>query len=316
MYRVAAKSQFSAVGGHVDLSFRQTAGWYPYLDGTSLVLFFGDGDAGPLVFLSSSPPADTMAEPSFAHSHASDTWRISVLGTTNMGRDAYMTGQFRFQDGGVPYAADNAAWGPDGGFGLVMFADRRGFAMKPVQAKIAETVVPEQRRMGEAFGLRMLDPSPGAPAIATTLGATVRGHLDGGFDSADRWDELVPGIRAAVAVFGDPDCGPVLLLARANAGATVLPAGSFGTEVLHVVVSGSALIGDGVLDTGDLRLQEAQAPGSGVVAGPNGLSHVVVIGDRRALTAFQPVDLAAAEPWRARTGELLSSLTSMLNAAV
>ena len=49
---------------------------------------------------------------SFAHPHASDDWRISVRGTTNMGRDAYEQGQFRFHDGGVPYASDDFAWGP------------------------------------------------------------------------------------------------------------------------------------------------------------------------------------------------------------
>ena len=74
---------------------------------------------------------------SFSHSHPSDNWRISVRGTTNMGRDTYAQGQFRFHDGGVPYASDNFAWGPDGGYGIIMFADRRGFAIKPVKASIA-----------------------------------------------------------------------------------------------------------------------------------------------------------------------------------
>ena len=72
---------------------------------------------------------------SFAHAHASDNWRISVRGTTNMGRDTYEQGQFRFHDGGVPYASDNFAWGPDGGYGIIMFADRRGFAIRPGEGR-------------------------------------------------------------------------------------------------------------------------------------------------------------------------------------
>ena len=79
---------------------------------------------------------------SFAHAHASDNWRISVRGTTNMGRDTYEQGQFRFHDGGVPYASDNFAWGPEGGYGIIVFADRRGFAIRPVKAEIAERIMP------------------------------------------------------------------------------------------------------------------------------------------------------------------------------
>ena len=116
---------------------------------------------------------------SFAHAHASDNWRISVRGTTNMGRDTYEQGQFRFHDGGVPYASDNFAWGPDGGYGIIMFADRRGFAIRPVKAEIAEKVVPAQEAAGALLGIDMQDPCPGAPAIATTMGGTTRSHLDG-----------------------------------------------------------------------------------------------------------------------------------------
>src|SRR5919112_1315415 len=91
--------------------------------------------------LSVTPPADQMPL-SFAHAHASDNWRISVRGTTNMGRDAYAQGQWRFHDGGVPYASDNFAWGPEGGYGIIVFADRRGFAIEPVKASIATEVGP------------------------------------------------------------------------------------------------------------------------------------------------------------------------------
>jgi len=73
-----------------------------------------------------------------------------------MGRDTYEQGQFRFHDGGGPYASDNFAWGPDGGYGIIMFADRRGFAIRPVKAEIAEQVEPEQELMGAALGLSLI----------------------------------------------------------------------------------------------------------------------------------------------------------------
>jgi hypothetical protein len=106
-----------------------------------------------------------------------------------MGHDTYEQGQFRFHDGGVPYASDNFAWGPEGGYGIIAFADRRGFAILPVKADIAERVAPEQEVAGAFLGIDMQDPCPGAPAIATTMGPTTRAHLDGGFDS-EEWDSI------------------------------------------------------------------------------------------------------------------------------
>ncbi len=133
--------------GHIDVDFRDTASWNPLEEtGRILPIMIGDEEAGPLVVLSCFPPMDEQMPLSFAHAHASDNWRISIRGTTNMGRDAYEEGQFRFHDGGVPYPCDNYAWGPEGGFGIIMFADRRGFAIRPVKESIAEKIVPGSLR--------------------------------------------------------------------------------------------------------------------------------------------------------------------------
>ena len=205
---------------------------------------------------------------SFAHSHPSDNWRISVRGTTNMGRDTYEQGQYRFHDGGVPYASDNFAWGPDGGFGIIMFADRRGFAICPVKAEIAEKLAPQQAAAGAGLGIDMQDPCPGAPAIATTQGPTVRAHLDGGFDDTDRWREVGAGVRVAAGLAGEPTSGPVLLLLDGAPGAEVLPARSMGTEVIVAPVSGSVDAAGTVLGQGDVRLEEGGARAPGVGRGP------------------------------------------------
>ena len=161
-----------SVDGHVDASFERRDGWAEDLGATILPILFGDETCGPFAVLSHVAPMDEQMPLSFAHAHASDNWRISVRGTTNMGKDAYEQGQWRFHDGGKPYASDNFAWGPDGGFGIIVFADRRGFAINPVKAEIAEKVVPQQRAAGELLGIDMQDPCPGAPARRTTMGGT------------------------------------------------------------------------------------------------------------------------------------------------
>jgi hypothetical protein len=220
---------------------------------------------------------------SFAHAHASDNWRISVRGTTNMGRDTYEQGQFRFHDGGVPYASDNFAWGPDGGYGIIMFADRRGFAIRPVKAEIAARVTPEQEAGGAFLGIDMRDPCPGAPAIATTMGPTRRAHLDSGFDASEGWDEIAPGIRIAVGLAGEPTCGPVLLFLDCVANCEALPTRMVSSESIVVPVLGSVNAGGATLTQGDVRVEEANVEQPALVAGPDGAQLVVIFADRRAL---------------------------------
>ena len=131
MYRILSSPPVESVDGHVDVTYTDRAGWSENMGATILPIMVGDHHCGPFVVLSFVEPTEEQMPLSFAHAHASDNWRISVRGTTNMGRDTYQQGQFRFQDGGVPYASDNFAWGPDGGYGIIIFADRRGFATDP-----------------------------------------------------------------------------------------------------------------------------------------------------------------------------------------
>ena len=314
MYRILTPEPIEATNGAVDLDFTDPARWPPYVgDGFGITAMLGDEHAGPMVFLSSFPPADEQMPTGFAHAHASDNWRITVRGTTNMGRDAYTEGQFRFQDGGVPYPSDNVAWGPDGGFGIIMFADRRGFAMRPVKAEIAERVVPQQEKTGKALGIEVCDPCPGAPAIATSFGGTTRGQLVSGFECADSWPEVSPGVALGVALLGEPSSGPVMFLTRADSGATALPERRLSTEVVQAVISGAATIGGDALPAGRVRIEEADTGGAPVVAGPEGLSLVTIIADRRAVS-----DLAAAfgdGPWTSGVANQLNALHAELAAS-
>ena len=283
MYQILSSTPPEAVDGHVDLTYRDRSGWAENMGATILPIMVGDDHCGPFVVLSYVEPSDEQMPLSFSHSHASDNWRISVRGTTNMGRDAYAQGQFRFHDGGVPYASDNFAWGPDGGYGMIMFADRRGFAIKPVKASIAEQVGPQQAAAGAELGIDMQDPCPGAPAIATTMGPTVRAHLDGGFDSSESWDEIAPGVRMAAGIAGEPTCGPVLVFLACAAGCEAIPSHSVGTEAIVAPVAGS-VVADGVeLTQGDVRVEEADIRHPALVAGPQGAHLVLIFADRRAL---------------------------------
>jgi hypothetical protein len=285
MSRILSATPTEPVEGHTDVTYTDRAGWFTDMGATILPIMIGDEQCGPFVVLSYVEPSEEMMPLSFAHAHASDNWRISVRGTTNMGKDTYEQGQFRFHDGGVPYASDNFAWGPDGGYGIIMFADRRGFAIRPVKASIAEKITPQQEAAAAGLGIDMQDPCPGAPAIATTMGPTTRAHLDGGFDTAASWAEIAPGVRMAAGLAGEPTCGPVLVLLDCDAGCEAVPTRSLGTEVIVAPVSGSVRTADVELAQGDVRVEEVYAPHPPLVAGADGAPLVLIVGDRRALRA-------------------------------
>lgn len=312
MHQVLSSTPMPSVDGHIDASYLDRGGWAEDMGAQVLAMLVGDEHCGPFVVLSYVEPSNEQMPLSFAHAHASDTWRISVRGTTNMGRDAYEQGQFRFHDGGVPYASDNFAWGPEGGYGIIVFADRRGFAIRPVQAEIAEKVVPEQAAAGAFLGIDLQDPCPGAPAIATTMGPTTRAHLDGGFDRSETWDEIAPGVRMAAGIAGEPERGPVLVLLDCAAGCEAVPPRLLGTESIVAVVTGSIDAGGTTLAQGDVRLEEAGVEHGGLVAGPDGAQLVVIVADRRALSSALDHGTLAA-PLGAALSTVLPELLSALS---
>jgi hypothetical protein len=313
MYRVLSATPTEAVDGHVDLSYAERSGWVTDMGATILPIMVGDDHCGPFVVLSYVEPSETQMPLSFAHAHASDNWRISVRGTTNMGRDTYEQGQFRFHDGGVPYASDNFAWGPDGGYGIIMFADRRGFAIRPVKESIAAKLGPQQAAAAAGLGIDAQDPCPGAPAIATTMGPTERAHLDGGFDATDGWNEIAPGLRMAAGLAGEPAGGPVLVFLDGAPGCEVVPRRSIGTEMIVAPVSGSVDAAGVALRQGDVRVEEADVEHPALVAGPDGAHLVCIVADRRALRAALDGGTIAGDLGRA-LAPVLEDLQAQLGA--
>jgi hypothetical protein len=311
--------------GHIDLAFRDSGAWMEYDIGSEaqysasqriMVLLLGDSDAGPLLFFNwVSPTADEY--PLFpAHAHDSDNWRLSLLGEMKMGKRVYRAGDFRFQNGGHPYPGDNVAWGPTGGMSIVMFADRRGFPVREVGKTSnaeSEATMREVCEMAASFGVEILHPYPLGPAIRTSIGSVDNaGKIEGSFQSADRWPEILPGTRVAAGIFGEPNLGPILLFIQAAPYASAVPACSFGTEWLHVPIAGSCSIGGDSLEAGEFRIQEANASSGRIVAGENGLSSLIVIGDRR---HRRPMDLEATEDgatWRQAIDGLIGELELQL----
>jgi hypothetical protein len=133
------------------------------------------------------------------------------------------------------------------------------------------------------MGIDVQDPCPGAPAIMTTLGPTTRAHLDGGFDTSEQWDEIVPGVRMGAGLAGEPTCGPMLVFVDCAAGTEAVPARTIGSETIIAPVSGSLDAAGVTLSQGDVRLEEADVDHPALMAGPDGAQVVVIFADRREL---------------------------------
>lgn len=275
---------------HVDLSFREPGEWldlpYPESSGGQIsLMLFGDERDGPFAVLGATDPTDMASPRGPAHGHESDSWRISLIGSSPMGNEEYGPGEFRWQDGGRPYGADGYASGRDGGYHLVMFGDRRGFATQPVKKELTEHFAQRDAGVAMLFSIDVPDEYPAeARGMATTIGARDKaGKVNGSFADSAPWQPAGPGVRASAGVMGHLAVGPLILLARADAAAEVVAPEASGTEVVVMVVAGSCTIGDETYAQGDLRIQTAGSSLPSIVAGPDGADLTIVIADRSAL---------------------------------
>ena len=118
---------------------------------TSRLERFGDDQCGPFVAAQlrrtdaksrcrCPSPTPTRPTTGGSRSEAPPTWGVTPTSRASSGSTT----------AACPYASDNFAWGPDGGYGIIVFADRRGFAIRPVKAEIAERITPAQEAAGAA----------------------------------------------------------------------------------------------------------------------------------------------------------------------
>jgi hypothetical protein len=281
--------QFALEDGHLDLSLRDTERWgYPEGMGVAngTYVHIGDDTCGPVMFFFTVIPGIELPE-SPAHGHASDNWRMSMRGVLPMGPERYHAGDFRFQQGWKPYGSDQMATGPDGGWSLLVFADRRGTKIRPVRPE--EGGFPDERVISDWAHLKgdqvsdLPEDGAGPAGLATTTGRIRGGHVNGSFQQSAQWPEVRSGVRMLATLMGDKTCGPVMVLVDAEPGSVVVGARTLGTEVVRTVIDGSCTIGDQSYGAGDIRIDEAGASSNAVIAGDDGLKEIVLFGDRRAL---------------------------------
>lgn len=297
-----ALGDFEGGEGYIDLSFREPERWSSMNTGkaasrvagitlSSSAVLIGDDTSGPLALLLCLGP-NVKPPDAPAHGHASDNWRISVLGNLPMGPDSYDAGEFRFQQGRRPYASDNYANGPEGGWSALLFADRRGMRVRHVHHE-GPAIRPADMALAEWLGvggdLVSEDPAdePGAQVMATTIDPERRGpRVNGSFAETDQWTNF-EGVKVAAGALGDEDAGPIVLLTKVSAGGRPFGGVVLDTDVFRLVIAGSYALDGRDYVAGDMRVQGANVGVGNAVAGPDGVDEVVVIADRRAIGAVE-----------------------------
>jgi len=259
--------------------------------GLPMLLAFGDDLVGPLMGLFFDAPSapEQLAEPpdlTPAHAHAADNFRICMVGELWVGPERYHHGEFRIQESGRPYGADGDAPHPEGNWRLIMFADRRGHRVRPVNPELRAEIDARRdetlARMAPYVRELLDDDDKGVVGMGTNLGARSRiGHIDGSFADAHRWDDIGHGATVAAALLGLPDRGPLVMLVRTPGGQVAAPAGTYASDTFRCVISGTARVGDRDLHMGEMMVKAAGRTWPAVVAGDNGLDECFVVGDRR-----------------------------------
>jgi hypothetical protein len=248
-----------------------------------------------------------------SHGHASDNFRIALRGVLKMGPRHYGPGEFRLQQGWKPYGSDTVAEGPEGGWEILMFADRRGMRMRPVRSRPGDPVpyLDVEKNVAEWMNYRSDwfgdDPGATCPAsqLASTLGTPVGGGISGSFADTRNWRPAGEESRFSVTLMGDATAGPVVVTAWTGPNACTAGQAEIQTETFRLVAGGECTIGGVAHGIGDMSVIPSRASAGRVVAGDHGLQEIVVYGDRRQLGS-----LAAEEGWPRDLKEVAGELFS------
>jgi hypothetical protein len=263
-----------------------------------MFMAIGDPVAGPLVGLfydAPSTPEELAGPPDLApaHSHPSDNFRVVMVGELWVGRERYHHGEFRLQRSGRPYGQDGDAPHAEGNWRVISFADRRGNRLRPTNPDLrAQKASPEHYAELYAkyapYVPEMLDDTDdGVQGLVTTLTQPFSkvGHADGSFADADSWDPIGDGGRIAITIMGVHALGPAYVVQRTPAGQPATPAMTLGSDLFRCVIAGTGQLGDRRMEMGDTLTREAGVPWEAMVAGPDGLDELLVVGTRQ---AFDP----------------------------
>jgi hypothetical protein len=292
------------------------------LDQDMRTLAFGVGDdiCGPMVTLVSITvrPGDEEKFPPIIHMHRSDSFRTIFNGDLLVGRKSYADGAARLQASGAYYGPEQP--GPDSVrssseiWSLLVFGDKRGHRVHPADKKYLPWIEAGDAAAApfyEKLGVTQVLPtqSQGETEIRTNLGLRLKaGHTDIDFKDAQDWPR-VADVRTAVMSIAPKDSGPLVFALCADSGARIMPAATWGTELIVMVIDGAVEIGGRRYERGDVRIQVADASIPALVAGTGGLKAYVIIADRR---RRKPV-VDAADPWATRwSRELEAAIDPLL----
>jgi hypothetical protein len=311
---------YDVPGEAFDLSYRRP----PLSDRSGMPILVGIGDpvAGPLIGLFFDAPStpEQLAGPTDltpAHSHPCDNFRIVMKGELWVGQERYHHGEFRLQRSGRPYGSDGDAPHVDGNWRVIVFCDRRGFRVRPTNQELrAQSSTPEvmaqtKAHFGDMLPVILDDADDGVDGLVTTVDKPFSrlGHVDASFAESDTWPSIGDGGRAAVSLLSLHDVGPVVVLQRTPAGRVATPAATFASDVFRCVVAGSHTRGGETVEMGDTRFQAEGVPWEAVVAGPDGLDELIIIGNRQGAVPSVEGDDAG---WAAALDEVIAGLRPRL----
>jgi hypothetical protein len=311
---------YEVPGESFDLSFRRP----PLTERSGVPILIGIGDpvAGPLVGLfydAPSTPEQLADAPDLtpAHSHPCDNFRIVMKGELWVGQERYHSGEFRLQRSGRPYGSDGDAPHVDGNWRVIVFCDRRGHRVRPTNSEMrARYGSPEalsllKSRFGDVLPEILDDADDGVNGLVTTIEKPFSrlGHIDGSFADSGDWRPIGDGALAAISLFSVHDVGPVVIMQRTPAGHVATPAATFGSDVFRCVIAGSHERAGATVEMGDTRFQSAGTPWEEVVAGPDGLDELIIIGNRQGAI---PAADSGAGGWASTLADILDELKSGL----
>jgi hypothetical protein len=160
---------------------------------------------------------------------------------------------------------------------------------------------------GDMLPVILDDVDDGVDGLVTTIDKPFSrvGHVDASFVESDTWNPIGDGARAAVSLLSLHDVGPVVILQRTPAGRVATPAATFDSDVFRCVIAGSHERAGQKVEMGDTRFQSAGVQWEPVVAGPDGLDELIIVGNRQG--AIPAVDGDAAG-WAATLDEIVAGL--------
>jgi hypothetical protein len=266
-----------------------------------MMVGLGDPVSGPRITILYCEPSEpgspgTFIDPSSSdwdegekrgvHYHRTDQWRFQLAEGQHffIGKERYYFGDFYLQPACTWY------FDPMGPSGMTMFqtdADRRGSIgctreNRELRGDAWLATVPDPSVVMTKAGTAFDEDSKATRGAAISTGAKIpKAGLKGSFFDTDEWTALADGSRVCAIFEGDPVSGPLILLSQNAPGVVEAPAGTYGSDHMRVILTGSCSVGGRTLGHQDYRAVEAGVSETEVVHGEEGSVQMLYFADRR-----------------------------------